>query len=641
MDEEKEKNKIEDLKKVLYSRNSKLPDTLILDLHKHKQGTETNWKEDTSKVFENIETPKQPKNFSLIIFMCASVFFVLSIFVAGFIYFRGDNIISPNNIAIDVVGPVTTPAGEPLMLEIALTNNNDMPLILADLLLEYPKGTRSTEDKVSSLTRERIPVGTIEPHQTVRKSISAILFDEEGKKPVIKYSLEYRLEDSGSVFIKDGKYEIAIGSSPVLMTVEMLKEINADQELAIDVVVKSNSKEITRDLILNVEFPAGFEMKSSTPEPFKNKTVWNLGDIEPEGERKIKIKGTVFGGESEEKYFKFAVGGQSAESEVIIDKPFLSLAKAVSIKKPFLGIDFAIAGAFKNSQVMRAGNTMSSHIDFQNNLSVPITDAEIEVRLGGQMMIERTVDAQAGFYRSSENVAKWTKFELPQLESIPPGKKSSVNLNYIVSGAFSGEVSGLKNQELTFDITIRGKRLSESNVPETIESTVKRKVRIETLSRLSTEVKHFTGPFKNEGPYPSIVDKKTDYTIVWTVTNSLNEVEGAKVTTTLPSYIVWNGKTSPTAEKMVYDPDSRRLTWEIGKILPGGGVSGSLRQVSFQVSVTPSLSQAGSAINLVNLATFEAHDTFTDTDISTTNNAARNILNSEAQYALGDEKVRE
>ena len=214
-------------------------------------------------------------------------------------------------------------------------------------------------------------------------------------------------------------------------------------------------------------------------------------------------------------------------------------------------------------------------------------------------------------------------------------------MNYQLFGAFSKEATGLKNQEILADITIKGKRLSEDNVPETIESTVKRKIRIETQAKFNTEVKHFGGPFTNTGIYPPKVDNKTEFAITWTVSNSLNDIEGAKVKATLPSYVTWTGKTSPTAEKMTYDPDSRQITWEIGKLLAGGGTGGSMRQVSFQVALIPSLSQVRTAPALVNVATFEGRDTFTATDIVGTEKAVNTSVHSESGYDLGDEYVEE
>lgn len=632
-----DESKIEDLKEVLYSRTSKLPDTMILDLHQHETQVKSDWEKEP----EVEEAPKDPKKLPMIFLMGASVFFVLSILFAIFMYFSGGNTISSGNIAIDVVGPLSIGAGEPLVLDIAITNNNETPLILADLLVEYPKGSREIDDKVTELARERISIGTIEPHQTIRKTIGARLFDEEGNRPEIKYSLEYKLESSGSTFTYDGAYPLEIGAAPVALTVNMLEEVNADQEFVADILVTSNSSDVVKDLLLKLDTPTGFEFKSANPVSLPNKLVWNLGDLEPKGERKITIRGTIVGSQSEEKTFRFSIGGKSKDSETVIEKPFINLSKSLIIKQPFLAIDLFTDGGGDNSQVVQAGKVVQQRIDFQNNLKVPITDAVIEVKLKGDLVLKRSVDAELGFYRANEDKIVWTKIEQPKLASLTPSKSNSVIFNYMLAGAFAPEATGKKNQEVLVDITVKGKRLSENNVPETITSTVTRKLRVASDVKVSNTTNHFEGPFENTGVYPPRVDQKTEFAISWSVTNSLNPLENARIEAVLPTYVTWLGKTTPTSEKVFFDEDSRKVVWEIGKILPGGGTSGSLRQLSFQVALTPSLSQIGDVPNLVNLATFSARDTFAMTDIKKTLSPSTVAIPTEPQYEFGQDEVRE
>ncbi len=628
-----EENKIEDLKQVLYSPNAKLPDTMILDLHKHATGVKEKWEEEPEVVTQNTSNPKR---FSMIVLMVSAVFFVGSVLFASFIYFKGDNVISSSNIAVAITGPVSVAAGEPLPLDITITNNNDTPLILADLLLEYPKGTKNPIDKTSDLLRERIPVGTIAPHQTVRKETNALVFDEEGSRPEIKYMLEYRLENSGGVFTYDGLYNVVIGSSPVALKVDMLKEINADQDLVLNVTVTSNSNEVVKDLLLQAQFPAGFELKSATPVALTNTSVWNLGDIEPKGERKIKIVGMLTGSEDEEKTFRFTIGGKDTKNETVIDKPFVNLAESIMLKKPFISIGLAVD---RGEQSIKSGKSVDNVITFQNNLAVPVTDVEIVAKLKGDMIMKESVAADGGFYRASTDTLVWTNVESPKLTSIASGKSNSVFFNYSLLSAFSKNATGLKNQEVLVDITVSGKRLSEDNVPEIIKSTITKKVQIQSDARFNTIVNHFEGPFKNSGPYPPKVETTTEFAVTWTLTNSLNILEESKIEATLPAYVNWLGQTTPTSEKIIYSPDSRKIIWDIGKVLPGGGTAGSFRKVTFKLGVTPSLGQVGQAPDIVNLATFSARDTFAGTDLKLINIPATISVPTEANFEFGKDKV--
>lgn len=639
MDSKQDKSKIEKLKKALYSRNTELPNTFYLDLRKHESETTKDWDNDDI----DIKAPEKSgmKKISLYLLVATFVFFVVALCIALFIYIKGTNIVSPSNININVIGPVTISAGEEVDLDFSIANNNETNLELADLIVEYPKGTRTADEKRGELLRERIPVGDISSNEILHKTIKAVFFDEEGGRPKIKYSLEYRLQGSENVFNLDGVYEMTVGSSPVSLKVDMLKEINSNQDLEIKATVSSNSNEVVKNLLLVAELPFGFEVKSVSPEFIKDKTVWNLGDLEPNGERQIKLIVRVVGVENEERFVKFSIGGQSSDDSTSVDNPFVKLSTSVQIKKPFLAVDLFVDGGIEGNFAVKPGETILSRISWQNNLNTPIVDTEVSAQIKSALIDKKNVSVDGGFYRSSTDTITWTKFESSDLALLPPGEVGTLNFRYILFDAFSAEAKKLKNQDILVDITIKGKRLSENNVPEEIVSTVSKRIKIETDPKFSSSIMYSQGPFKNTGPYPTVVDKKTEFTITWNVTNSLNDIDNGKVTAVLPSYVNWIGKISPTSEKVIYDNDSRTVTWELGKVLSGGGLAGSLRQVAFQVDYTPSISQLNYAPVISNLARFSARDTFTNTTINLENKPLSTALSGDPIYHFGDEKVRE
>ena len=69
-----------------------------------------------------------------------------------------------------------------------ITNNNNTELILSDLLIQYPDGSKSPLDRTQDLNNERIPVGTIRPGETVRQKNSVVFFGEQNVKKNIIYS---------------------------------------------------------------------------------------------------------------------------------------------------------------------------------------------------------------------------------------------------------------------------------------------------------------------------------------------------------------------------------------------------------------------------------------------------------------------
>jgi hypothetical protein len=72
---------------------------------------------------------------------------------------------------------------------------------------------------------------------------------------------------------------------------------------------------------------------------------------------------------------------------------------------------------------------------------------------------------------------------------------------------------------------------------------------------------------------------------------------------------------SPTSENYSYDEKTRRITWNIGNLSAGVGNTSDPREISFNVTLLPSISQVGEKPNLLRDILFTARDTFAEADI--------------------------
>jgi hypothetical protein len=156
---------------------------------------------------------------------------------------------------------------------------------------------------------------------------------------------------------------------------------------------------------------------------------------------------------------------------------------------------------------------------------------------------------------------------------------------------------------------------------------------------LSAKSLHYIGPFQNSGPIPPKAEQETTYTITWTVTNPLNNLSGARASVVLPPYIKWLGAVSPDRENVSYDSGTGVVIWNIGNISAGAGTISSAREVSFQVSLLPSVNQIGTAVGLTGEAQLIARDNFTLTNVSDSFPMVTTNLSSDPYFKLDGEKV--
>jgi len=185
-----------------------------------------------------------------------------------------------------------------------------------------------------------------------------------------------------------------------------------------------------------------------------------------------------------------------------------------------------------------------------NNLPTKVTDAEIIVRLGGTVLNKSSVSVDRGFYQSFDNTIVWDKSKKPELADIAPGASGRVGFSFSPHDFSVIMSSAFRNPEISMEVGVRGKRLSNDGVLEEISSIISRKVKLSSDLMLTSRILHFTGPFQNTGPIPPKVGEETVYTITWTVTNTSNNISKAKVTALLPSYVRWVNAVYPGDEKM-------------------------------------------------------------------------------------------
>lgn len=614
---ENEKTRIEKIQDKLYSRNFKKHDPNDRSgFEKQDVEVNSNWNNVGPDIADLIskrgEEHEERKVFKKILWGSIA-FFLLSLGIAAYMFFGGGNTVSSGNIDVAIVGPTTVSGGDTLNYSVIIRNRNNVELQSVVLQVEYPSGTRKAGDLSTELLRERIPLDNIPTGGKVERDLSAAMFGEKDSVKQIIFTLEYRLKDSNALFSKQKNYEIGIKSSPVILLADYPKEVTSGQEIPITLSIVSNTSETLNNVLLNAEFPFGFSTTNPDPAPSFSNNVWNLGSIESGGKKVVKIKGVLQGQNEEERTFRFSTGIAGNKDPNKIGSEFTALQGSISIKRPFLGLVLNLGGTSDGDFSAKSGEQISANLVWSNNLPSSVYDVSLEVKLSGSALDRNSIAVLGGgFYRSVDNTIVWDKNDIPELKEIAPGAKGAFSFSFATLANLS---TSQRNQEIILTVVMKGSQVQAGATPISIESQITRSVKIASALTLTDKATRSTGPFENMGPIPPKADNKTTYTIIWTLTNSLNDISGTIVKATVPNYISWEGLTSPESEKISYNPTTREIIWNAGDIKGGAGITSSSRQVSFQIGLTPSLSQVGLAPTLLSPATVTGTDKFTSKDV--------------------------
>lgn len=650
-------SKIEDLKKKLFSNSGEeMPKTPRAKLQRHSVLVNNGWADEDDEMESKTEEAvtfstyggakgldvrpmKDRGNIFKKILGFAFILFVLALVYTGYVVFTGSNFVSNNNIDIKLIGPVTSPAGEELSLDVDIVNRNTTDLVLVDLVITYPEGTRNADDRVTNMTQDRIALGTIEKGKTVRHTVKSVLFGEENAKKNIKLSLEYRIDGSSNIFVKDKQYPIFIGSSPIAVNVDSALEVIPEQETEFRITIRSNSASIIKGLVFKAEYPFGFDFVSAVPSTTGDNATWVLGDISPGEEREITLRGRVLGGELQERVFRFYTGTEDSTDKMAIGTVFVTNSTSITLKRPFISADLSLDGKSDSVYVARAGEDIKGEITWQNNLDVPVNDAVIQARITGPMLDKLTIQGDQGFYRSVDNTILWDSSTLEGLKELKAGDVGRLQFSF---AAFKPNVennSTFRRETMKVELTIRAKRLNEDKVPEEVVSGVTRTIKIASDLGLTTRLVRNIGPFVNTGPMPPMPEQPSTYTVLVSLKNSYNNVKDVVYTATLPQYVEWLGQLYPTNSPVTYNADKRQITWQIGDMQPGIGYSSSAKDFAFQVSFLPSLGQLGATPPIVLNQRIVGKDNFTGKITETKTDPLDIKIETDPKFKYGDDKV--
>ena len=605
-------NRLGNLKKRIYSRSK---GSVPVHARKRMHELPVNISQDWSHEAEITEkhTPKpRTSPIMMAVFVVAALFLVISVATAGYIFFSGTKTVAPKNIDIQIHGPLSVKSGQILELQVDVLNHNAAELELADLVIGYPAGARAPFDLVTDMKQQRIPLGNIEAGGKRTGTVRAVLLAPSGVQEYITISLEYRLGGGGAIFSTEEVHPILIASDALQVSVEADEKITSGQKLPMRVTVKSTSETELKDVVLKIEYPFGYKYKISSYIPAKEDNFWEVGDLKPGEEYVLDIIGTPQGDSGSDKVFKLQAGLRTVFEDQRVEIPLANFEHIVAIERPFLDMDITYPKGVTDKNAARSGEKVSVEVNWQNNLDTAITDAVIIATLEGDTFSDASVRVAKGFYRSLGKVIIWDKNTTRgDFTSIPARAKGK--LTFEVTPKFIEELEGKTNPEIKIKVHARGKRLSENRVPETLQASKEDTVKLATDIDFASKALFFENPFGSRGPLPPKVDYQTTYAIVWTLTNTTNDMEGVKVEAILPPYVKWLNISSPSSENVSYNKFDSKIVWNVGRLDKAVGIGGAPeRRLVFQVGLIPSVTQVDRQPDLIKDQTFRGIDSFVD-----------------------------
>lgn len=639
---------IQVMRKRLYERNATAEELVRHELTDEKIDVSRNWSADqaeTARVTdlraavpaETVQEPVDSEELvivkpkrryrSLVLIGSLVLFVIVTISSTAFVYLGGNGIAS-DNIQVSLKGQSLVGGGESVTVQIDVTNNNRVPLEAATLILQYPSGTRSVGDSPRNLFEDRIDFETIGVGQVKSKTVQIAVFGEENAEKSIGAILEYRASGSNNVFnMKDIEpLAFKISSSPLVLRIDSIEKVAGGQLVDIIISAISNASTPIEDILITAAYPNGFNFERSEPAPVYGQNVWRIDSIRPEETATIKLQGIISGFTDEQFRINFKAGPTNPDNQYAVGATLAEGRADFIIERPFIDIGVMTNGDRNRDVVLSQDQTANISVSINNTLEETVYDMVVEAVPGGNALIPESIKSENGFYDSNKGVVRWEISNNQSFTQVLPG--SSRTVNFTVN-------PGPRKDTASYEITVNvyARRVAERSAQETLIGTTRVEGKYSATVDINSQAGKNTSKFIDRGPVPPEVGKESTYTITLVAEAGANDLVNTVMETALPVYVNWlDAYEAPGT--VVYNTVSKNLRWNIGDMK-----AGERKELTMQVSFTPSVSQVNSSPLLLNQQKIRANDRFTGGLLQESASAVTTELSTEMGFMKDNGKV--
>jgi hypothetical protein len=561
------------------------------------------WHVAASVVPEKSRTPVMDffaRRGKLILVGFTSVVFILV--VANLALIRG-MLFDTSQVSLSFSGPRDVASAETVTYVLSYENRNILGMKNAEVALSFPDSFKVSEGP--GIRKDGgaavIPIGDIAGKSVGKVEFSGKFYGSKGELVYPKATLRYTPSGVGSAFETDAQIGVTIASSPLTIDITAPQEIASGSDVEYIIGYQNDGDLSFSNLRVKAEYPDGFRFGSSDPVANEGNAVWKIGNLLPRASGTIRIKGNIIGIKDQAEMLRVSLGVLKG------DDSFLSYDQRERVTRIItspLSVVQTVNG--KSELSVNPGDSLNYKLRYTNEGNTGLRDVIVTLEVNAAVLDLQKLSLNGkGAYDAVKGVITWRAPDLPELSRLEPGQGGEVSFsvgvrNDIGSGAEVGK-----------NLTIRTvAKIDSPDVPlqNKVVSSNTLEVRIGAVVAYDVKGLYFDTALPNSGPVPPKVGSETTYTIHLKVTDFLNDLAHAKVTTGLPTGVRYVGKIYPETESLTYNDRTGDLVWDIGSIFGGGNSS---REVRFQVAVTPGPSDVGRMMTLLRKSSFDAVDLFT------------------------------
>ncbi len=547
---------------------------------------------------------------------------VITITVLVIAYFTW-NVMKGGGITFAFLGPTETQAGEIKDFHLVCNNNSRVVLEDAKIDIQLPSGVFFPDNPERKFVSYSL--GEIAPHSSQEKIISLLVTGTPQTAKSIEATLRYRPKTISSFFEKKELKNILISGSVFNLNLTYPHQVFSEQLFPVELDWENSGLEKYHNIVVKPEWPEGLVIQKANPVAVSETgqaDYWSLGDLDSGSQGKILMQCSLSGQVGETKRIALSLGMKKNDK-------FYPLAQTegyITLAANPLVISSLVNG--KDVINANLGDDLNFDIKYKNQYPSSLRNLVITTKFIGDAFDFASLRAPQGMYSSQLKTITWTGNHVSQLYVLNPNEEGTLHFSIKLKKDLVMKSLAQKNLVLTVETSIQS-----SNIPEGVEGQEVPRGATSNTIKLNSKVKLLAESYfrdapsrlVNAGRLPLQVNQPTEFTIHWKIQNSFNAIRDVEVHTTLPLGVEFTGKIAGNYgdNLPVYDQATRVVSWNIPLIPAGAGVIARPYEAIFQIRVTPSVSQAHQAIDLIGPTYLQGVDAFTQSNISLTSPSLR------------------
>lgn len=516
------------------------------------------------------------------------------------------NVNSPGNanpkISLNIDTPAQIASGSELIYKIQVSNNDSSAIKSVSLDLLYPQGFtfEDSTPKPGKLDGTHFDIASLDPGQNAIIMVKGSIIGNAGETKNLNAILHYRFSNFNSNFVTQSQARTQITVSNVALQFNGPTQVTDGQNVTYTLTYANTADHDLTGLKLNLNIPNNFKVSSFSPQPDIG-TTWNLPNLPVNASNTITINGSFNDSTIGDQMSIVAeIDGTDSNGQQLV---YSNSPYQVSMVASPLEADLSFGTQSGSGQdiIANPGDTLQFKINYKNNDTSASTGVALSATIDGSAADLLSINADKATL--NKNVITWDASQVNDFASLQPNQNGELGFSFKIKNPPTH--SNDTNMAITVHTDIQSHEHQQPYPGKDLH------IKIATKANITGSAAYVSGA------NPLSAGSPTYYRVTIALSNSTNDITGGVLTFNMPHAINFDPGTVNSAERnnVSYNTDTKKLTWNVGKLAAHTGDFNPLRKLQFDIEVQPSTNENGQMALASNIA-FNGTDSFTQNSIS-------------------------